>query len=69
MLKELGKDADDKAIEVKDGRYGAYVTNGKINATIPKGTEPNSITLEQALEMIKTKIAKGPAKNRFKKKK
>jgi len=69
VLKELGKDADDKAIEVKDGRYGAYVTNGKINATIPKGTDPNSITLEQALEMIKVKIAKGPAKRRVKRKK
>jgi len=68
ILKELGKDSDENAIEVKDGRYGAYVTNGKINATIPKGTEPNSITLEQALEMIKAKIAKGPAKKRFKKK-
>jgi DNA topoisomerase-1 len=69
VLKELGKDTDDKAIEVKDGRYGAYITNGKINATIPKGTDPNSITLEQALEMIKAKIAKGPTKRRVKRKK
>lgn len=69
VLKELGKDTDDNAIEVKDGRYGAYVTNGKINATIPKGSDPASISLEQAIEMIKEKAAKGPTKRRFKKKK
>ena len=39
----------------------------KINVTIPKGTDLNSIPLEKALEMIKSKIAKGPAKKRFKK--
>ncbi len=68
VLKELGKDADGNLIEVKDGRYGAYVTNGKINATIPKGTDKTIISLEQAIEVIKEKAAKGPTKKRFKKK-
>ena len=56
-------------IELKDGRYGAYVTDGKINATIPKSLSVDDVTLEQAIEMIKVKKAKGPAKHRFKKKK
>ena len=34
----------DNDIEIKDGRYGAYVTEGKINATIPKSEDVNLIT-------------------------
>ncbi|MBT3250663.1 MAG: type I DNA topoisomerase [Candidatus Marinimicrobia bacterium] len=70
VLKVLGTDPATKTnIELKDGRYGAYVTDGKINATIPKSLSVDDVTLEQAIEMIKVKKAKGPAKHRFKKKK
>ena len=69
ILKKLGKDKQNNKIEIKDGRYGAYVTNGKINATIPKEIKPNSINREQAIAMIKEKAAKGPTKKKFKKKK
>ncbi|MBP0580834.1 type I DNA topoisomerase [Labrys sp. LIt4] len=48
-------------IEVKPGRYGAYVTNGKVNATLPKGMEADSVTLEQAIELIAAKAGKAPA--------
>jgi DNA topoisomerase-1 len=51
---------DDKSsIEVCSGRYGPYVRHGKINATLPKGTSPDDITLEEALELIAAKAAKG----------
>jgi DNA topoisomerase-1 len=55
------------AIEIKDGRYGSYVTDGKINATIPKATPSDEITLDIALQLIADKKAKGP--RRFKKRK
>ena len=60
-------DADGNKIELKEGRYGAYVTNGKINVTLPKNMAFNSVTLEQSLVWIKEKAAKGPARRRFKK--
>ena len=40
------------------GRYGPYVTDGKINATIPKSREPESITMEDAVTMLEKKAAK-----------
>ncbi|MDQ0393054.1 type I DNA topoisomerase [Labrys monachus] len=42
-------------VQVKPGRYGAYVTNGKVNATLPKGMEADAVTLAQAIEMIAAK--------------
>tara|TARA_R110002049_G_scaffold252264_1_gene427050 strand:+ start:181836 stop:184160 length:2325 start_codon:yes stop_codon:yes gene_type:complete len=45
-------------IQVLNGRYGPYVTDGKKNAKIPKDVEPASLTLEQCKEMI----AKAPAR-------
>ncbi|WP_448952239.1 type I DNA topoisomerase [Labrys neptuniae] len=48
-------------IEVKPGRYGPYVTNGKVNATLPKGMEADAVTLEQAIELIAAKAGKAPA--------
>ena len=69
IIKELGIDPKTKtAIEIKDGRYGAYVTNGKINATLPKTTQMDDITLEIAIQLIADKKAKGPMKKKFKKK-
>ncbi|MCB1429473.1 MAG: type I DNA topoisomerase, partial [Nitratireductor sp.] len=52
------------AITVRDGRYGPYVNNGKINATLPKGTDPQSVTLEQAIALIDAKAATGGKKKR-----
>jgi len=70
VIKELGIDPKTQmAIEIKDGRYGSYVTNGKINATLPKATPSDEITLDIALQLIAEKKAKGPSKRRFKKRK
>ncbi len=53
VLAELGKHPKSEAlIQVKSGRYGPYVTDGNVNATIPKGREPEDVTLDQALELI-----------------
>ena len=48
----VGQHPDGGPVTVRDGRYGAYVNWGKVNATIPKGTAPDSITLGHALELI-----------------
>jgi len=73
VLKDLGEHPDDGAkIQVLDGRYGPYVNHNRTNATLPKGTEPTSVTLEQALEWIAAKASKKttkkPAKKTTKKK-
>jgi DNA topoisomerase-1 len=57
VLNDLGEHPDGGPIQVLDGRYGPYVKYGKINATIPKGTDPAEVTLEQAVEMIAAKAA------------
>ena len=63
-LKELGANPAGVAIKVFDGRYGPYITDGAVNATVPKGVTLESITLERALELLSEKAAKGPSKQR-----
>ncbi|MBX3598484.1 MAG: type I DNA topoisomerase [Rhizobiaceae bacterium] len=61
-LKDLGEHPDGGGnITVRDGRYGPYVNFGKINATLPKGKDPASVTLEEALELIAAKAEKDAA--------
>lgn len=59
-LKELGDHPDGGGkIIVRDGKYGPYVNFGKVNATLPKGKDPQSVTIEDALALIAEKEAKG----------
>ncbi|TPK94881.1 type I DNA topoisomerase [Mesorhizobium sp. B2-4-12] len=59
-LKELGDHPDGGGkIVVRDGKYGPYVNFGKVNATLPKGKDPQLVTLEDALALIAEKEAKG----------
>ena len=58
-IKELGDHPDGGALQVMAGRYGPYVKWGKVFATLPKGTEPESVTFEQAVEWANEKAAKG----------
>jgi DNA topoisomerase I len=60
-LKELGQN-NGATIKVMRGRYGPYVTDGKINATIPKSSDPMSVTLEQANALLAERAAKGGKK-------
>lgn len=64
-LKELGDHPiGGKPIKVMAGRYGPYIKYEKINATLPKDIAPETVTLEQAVELIAAKEAKGPAKKK-----
>ncbi|MEO8547280.1 MAG: type I DNA topoisomerase [Sphingomicrobium sp.] len=54
--------ASGKEIKLLEGRYGPYVSDGSVHATLPKSTDTKSVTLEQAVEWIDAKAAKGPAK-------
>ncbi|MFG0331744.1 MAG: type I DNA topoisomerase, partial [Maioricimonas sp. JB049] len=58
-VKELGKHPDDgDTIGIFEGRYGPYVKHKKVNATIPKDREIESVTLEEALTWLAEKAAK-----------
>jgi len=56
--------ASGKDVKVMAGRYGPYVSDGTTHATLPKGTEPASVILGQAIEWIEAKAAKGPSAKR-----
>lgn len=53
--KQLVADFPDSGLQVKQGRYGPYVTNGKINAKVPKDMKPEKITEKQAQEILDKK--------------
>ncbi|GAB7103404.1 type I DNA topoisomerase [Streptomyces phaeofaciens JCM 4814] len=67
-LKELGQDpVSGKPVVVKDGRFGAYVTDGETNATLRSGDSVEEITPERGYELLAEKRAKAPAKKTAKK--
>ena len=52
-LKALGKHPDSgEAVRILDGRYGPYVTDGTTNASVPKGTQIEAVTMSAALELL-----------------
>jgi DNA topoisomerase-1 len=65
-LRELGEDkASGTKIVVKEGRFGPYVTDGETNASLRKGDEVESITMQRALELLaerREKVAAGGGK-------
>ncbi len=59
-LRALGEHPEGGAVAVMDGRYGPYVKWEKVNATLPKGVDPQAVTLEQAVQVLAEKVsAKG----------
>ena len=67
-LKEVGADpVSGKAILVKSGRFGPYVTDGETNASLRSGDDPEELTLDRALELLTDRRARGPAKKPVKK--
>ena len=68
-VKSLGVHPESgNTLTVKTGRYGPYISDGKVNASLKGGIEPESITLEEAIELINQRI-KNPPKKRSKKRK
>ncbi|MDA0887937.1 MAG: DNA topoisomerase, partial [Cyanobacteria bacterium] len=59
-LKDLGTpEGGEEAIQLFDGPYGLYVKQGKLNASLPEGTTADTISLEQAVELLAAKAASG----------
>lgn len=69
-LKNLGKHSKTgEELLIKTGFYGPYITDGKVNASIPKGKDVDLLTLDEAVELIDKKRAAPPTKRRRRKKK
>jgi len=63
VLSELGTHPESgAAIRLLEGRYGPYVTDGTVNASLPKDAKPDELTLEGALELLAARAARGPAR-------
>jgi DNA topoisomerase-1 len=60
--------ATGKPIELRDGRYGLYVTDGQTNASLPKDTSGEDLTFEQAVALLEARAAAGPSKKKTKSK-
>ncbi|CAA7620724.1 type I DNA topoisomerase [Magnetospirillum sp. UT-4] len=60
-LKTLGE-LDGKPVTVHAGRYGPYVSSDGVHATLPKGGSPDTVTLDEAVALIRAKAARSPAK-------
>jgi DNA topoisomerase-1 len=58
-LRELAKEGT--TLKVLAGRYGPYVTDGTTNASIPKGSNPESLTFEQAMELLEARRNASPS--------
>jgi DNA topoisomerase-1 len=62
VIKELGNHPQlGGKLQILTGRYGPYVKHGKVNATVPRDREPEQVTIEEAVELIAARSAKGPA--------
>lgn len=62
-LKDLGPHpTDGQPIRILSGRYGPYIKHGSTNANVPRGADPLSVTLEQAVALIAEREAKGGGK-------
>ncbi len=67
-LRELGVDPEtQKQVTIKEGFYGAYITDGETNRTLPKQYAPESIEPAEAFRLLAKKRAQGPSKRRGRK--
>ena len=64
-IRDLGKHPeDDEPVGIYDGKYGHYVKHGDINATIPKGSDIATFTLEEAIPLLAERAAAGGGKKK-----
>jgi len=69
VLKELGVDpSTESPVKLLQGPYGPYVSDGTTNASVPKGAEVESVTLELAIDLIRVREATGKGSRKAKKK-
>ena len=62
-LRQIGlHPEDEQPIALYNGRYGPYVKHGKVNASLPKGVEPDDVTVPIALELLQKRIERDAAK-------
>ena len=62
VLKELGEHPElGGKVQVLSGRYGPYVKHGDVNATLPRAKEPAALTMDEAVQLIAERAAKGPS--------
>ena len=66
VIKDLGEHPGEGGkIEVLNGRYGPYITHNKVNANVPRGKDPASLTVDEAVLILSERIANGGGKGRF----
>ena len=64
-LAELGAHPESGTpVRVLEGRWGPYVTDGTTNASLPRGVAPEDLNLEKAIELLREREARGPAKKK-----
>ena len=66
VIKDLGPHPDSgEGLQILKGRYGPYVTDGSLNASIPKNVDPEQVDLADALELLeKARARKGKGRGR-----
>ena len=62
VLVDLGEHPEGGKIEVLNGKYGPYISHNKVNANVPKGREPTTVTMSEAIALLAERIEKGGGK-------
>ena len=58
------KEFENSGIKIKEGRWGPYITNGKLNASVPKNTDPETLSEEDCLALLDAKQKKNKSKKK-----
>ncbi|PYR38286.1 MAG: DNA topoisomerase I, partial [Acidobacteria bacterium] len=66
VIRQIESPGGGAPVQVLEGRYGPYVSDGETNASIPRGTDPNSITLEEARALLDARRGAPPREKRAK---